>query len=137
MYYSSYSGGAHPNSWRLAVSFDLNNGQALQMTDLTDDADGMRAAVAESLLYQVKKSDAWTQIGEEGFFEDYQDTLQTWMDQCLIFEDSGITVAFSPYTIAPYAAGEQSFQVPYSLLKPYFNERGLRLLGLDQAENNN
>ena len=71
------------------------------------------------------------------FFEDYQDTLQTWMDQCLIFEDSGITVAFSPYTIAPYAAGEQSFQVPYSLLKPYFNERGLRLLGLDQAENNN
>lgn len=97
----------------------------------------MRAAVAESLLYQVKKSDAWTQIGEEGFFEDYQDTLQTWMDQCLIFEDSGITVAFSPYTIAPYADGEQSFQVPYSLLKPYFNERGLRLLGLDQAENNN
>ncbi len=137
MYYSSYSGGAHPNSWRLAVSSDLNNGQALQMTDLTDDADGMRAAVAESLLYQVKKSDAWAQIGEEGFFEDYQDTLQTWMDQCLIFEDSGITVAFSPYTIAPYAAGEQSFQVPYSLLKPYFNERGLRLLGLDQAENNN
>lgn len=59
------------------------------------------------------------------------------MDQCLIFEDSGITVAFSPYTIAPYTAGEQSFQVPYSLLKPYFNERGLRLLGLDQAENNN
>ena len=137
MYYSSYSGGAHPNSWRLAVSFDLNNGQALQMTDLTDDADGMRAAVAESLLYQVKRSDAWTQIGEEGFFEDYQDTLQTWMDQCLIFEDSGITVAISPNTIAPNAAGEQSFQVPYSLLKPYFNERGLRLLGLDQAENNN
>ena len=80
MYYSSYSGGAHPNSWRLAVSFDLNNGQALQMTDLTDDADGMRAAVAESLLYQVKRSDVWAQVGEEGFFEDYQDTLQTWMD---------------------------------------------------------
>lgn len=134
---TSYSGGAHPNSWRLAVSFDLNNGQALQMTDLTDNADGMRAAVTESLLYQVKKSDVWAQVGEEGFFEDYQDTLQTWMDQCLIFEDSGITVAFSPYTIAPYAAGEQSFQVPYSLLKPYLNERGLRLLGLDQAENNN
>ncbi|MFR0786947.1 MAG: hypothetical protein ACLSHM_01480 [Vescimonas sp.] len=54
MYYSSYSGGA-PQPWRLAVSFDLNNGQALQMTDLTDDADGMRAAVAESLLYQVKR----------------------------------------------------------------------------------
>ncbi|MFR0786946.1 MAG: RsiV family protein [Vescimonas sp.] len=30
----------------------------------------------------------------------------------------GITVAFSPYTIAPYAAGEQSFQVPYSLPSP-------------------
>ena len=137
MYYSSYSGGAHPNSWRLAVSFDLNNGQDLQMADLTDDVDGMRAAVAENLLYQVKKSDVWAQDGEEGFFEDYQDTIQTWMDQCLIFVDSGVTVAFSPYTIAPYAAGEQSFQVPYSLLKPYFNERALRLLGLDQAANNN
>ena len=26
MHYSSYSGGAHPNSWRVAVSFDLNTG---------------------------------------------------------------------------------------------------------------
>lgn len=137
MNYISYSGGAHPNSWRMSVSFDLNDGRYVKITDLTDDPEGMRDAVAENLMYQIKKSQVWAEVGEEGFFEDYPQSLQEWMDHCLVFGDSGITVVYNPYTLAPYAAGAQTFQVPYSLLKPYLNGRGLRLLGLDQVENQN
>lgn len=51
MHYSSYSGGAHPNSWRVAVSFDLNTGEAVKIMELAEDSEGLRAAVNENLLY--------------------------------------------------------------------------------------
>lgn len=131
MYYSSYSGGAHPNSWRVAVSFDLNTGEAVKIMELAEDSEGLRAAVKENLLYQIRESDIWTEYGAEAFFEDYEDTVGNWADQCLVFDDNGLTVVFNPYTIAPYATGELSYLIPYSLLQPYLNGRAMQLLGLN------
>ena len=130
MHYSSYSGGAHPNSWRVAVSFDLNTGEAVKLMDLAEDSEDLRAAVKENLLYQIRESDIWTEYGAEAFFEDYEDTVGNWADQCLVFDDNGLTVVFNPYTIAPYAVGELSYLIPYSLLQPYLNGRAMQLLGL-------
>ena len=81
MHYSSYSGGAHPNSWRVAVSFDLNTGEAVKIMDLAEDSEGLRAAVKENLLYQIRESDIWAEYGAEAFFEDYEDTVGNWADQ--------------------------------------------------------
>lgn len=131
MYYSSYSGGAHPNSWRVAVSFDLNTGEAVKIMELAEDSEGLRAAVNENLLYQIRESDIWMEYGAEAFFEDYEDTVGNWADQCLVFDDNGLTVVFNPYTIAPYATGELSYLIPYSLLQPYLNGRAMQLLGLN------
>lgn len=131
MHYSSYSGGAHPNSWRVAVSFDLNTGEAVKLMELAEDGEGLRAAVKENLLYQIRESDIWTEYGAEAFFEDYEDTVGNWADQCLVFDDNGLTVVFNPYTIAPYATGELSYLIPYSLLQPYLNGRAMQLLGLN------
>lgn len=131
MHYSSYSGGAHPNSWRVAVSFDLNTGEAVKIMELAEDSEGLRAAVKENLLYQIRESDIWTEYGAEAFFKDYEDTVGNWADQCLVFDDNGLTVVFNPYTIAPYATGELSYLIPYSLLQPYLNGRAMQLLGLN------
>ena len=131
MHYSSYSGGAHPNSWRVAVSFDLNTGEAVKIMELAEDSEGLRAAVKENLLYQIRESDIWMEYGAEAFFEDYEDTVGNWADQCLVFDDNGLTVVFNPYTIAPYATGELSYLIPYSLLQPYLNGRAMQLLGLN------
>ena len=131
MHYSSYSGGAHPNSWRVAVSFDLNTGEAVKIMDLAEDSEGLRAAVKENLLYQIRESDIWAEYGAEAFFEDYEDTVGNWADQCLVFDDNGLTVVFNPYTIAPYATGELSYLIPYSLMQPYLNGRAMQLLGLN------
>ena len=111
MHYSSYSGGAHPNSWRVAVSFDLNTGEAVKIMELAEDGESLRAAVKENLLYQIRESDIWAEYGAEAFFEDYEDTVGNWADQCLVFDDNGLTVVFNPYTIAPYDPG-QSRDVP-------------------------
>ena len=56
--------------------------------------------------------------------------MGNWADQCLVFGDSDLTVVFNPYTIAPYAVGELSYLIPYSLLGPYLNGRAVQLLGL-------
>lgn len=57
--------------------------------------------------------------------------MGNWADQCLVFGDNGLTVVFNPYTIAPYAVGELSYLIPYSLLQPYLNGRAMQLLGLN------
>lgn len=80
MHYTSYSGGAHPNSWRVAVSFDLNTGETVKIMDLAEDGESLRAAVKENLLYQIQKSDLWTEYGADSFFEDYEDTVGSWAD---------------------------------------------------------
>ena len=39
-------------------------------------------------------------------------------------------ITFSPYDIAPYAAGAQEFTLPYDWLAPHLSESGLALLEL-------
>ena len=40
-------------------------------------------------------------------------------------------IPYDTYDIAPYSAGEQTFFIPYDLVKPYLNDYGLHLLELD------
>lgn len=127
MHYTTYSGGAHPNAWREAVSFDLEKARTVTMPDLTDRLEELREMVTKNLLHQIKKSDVWEEVG---FFPDYENTVAEWMDKTLIFGDSGLTVVFATYDIASYAAGEQAFLVSYSALRPYLNDYALSLLGL-------
>lgn len=133
MEYSTYSGGAHPNSWREAVSFDLMTGRTVTVPDLTDDLDALTEAVTEKLLLAITQTDIWMENGADGFFPDYADTVAEWMDKPLIFGQEGMTVVFNAYDIASYAAGEQAFLLPYSFLQPYLNDYAVMLLGLDDS----
>ena len=45
-----------------------------------------------------------------------------------------MTVVFSPYELAPYAAGPQEFFLSYDWLKPHLGPHGLELLGLGTTE---
>ena len=38
---------------------------------------------------------------------------------------------FSPYELAPYAAGPQTFRFSYDWLAPYISEHGRTILGLE------
>lgn len=130
LYYTTYSGGAHPNAWREAVSFDAGAAHTVTIPDLTNDLEGLKTAVTDYLLRELPKTQVWQEQGEDGFFPDYAQTLAEWMDKPLIFGDDGITVVFNAYDIASYAAGEQAFLLPYSLLQPYMNDYAKTLLGL-------
>ena len=68
---------------------------------------------------------------KEFFWEDYQDTLANWSNYPVSFDEEGMTVGFSPYELACYAAGPQVFQIPYAELRDCLSEQGRALLGVD------
>ena len=45
-----------------------------------------------------------------------------------------MTVAFSPYELAAYAAGAQIYHLSYEELMPYLSPHGMELLGLSTGE---
>lgn len=132
-YYSDL-GGAHPNSVFLGWNFDLQTGRFLHPAALGEDSEKFQAAVTEEILRQADK---WA--GEQGFenlaaayWENYRDIAAQWPDYAVSFSDMGMTVTFSAYELAPYAAGAQTFVIGTDFLRPYLSEDGRLLLGLQQ-----
>ena len=132
---SSFTGGAHPNVWRSTANFDLRTGREIAMKDLTGDVDRLQQTVEQELLRQVETlralPDEESAEGKVHFFEDYAETLGNWMERSVAFCDEGMQVIFGVYDIAPYAAGEQVFTIPYEMLTPCLNRYGKTLLGLN------
>ena len=126
--YYSFTGGPHAYATREAVTFDLFTGQRLTIADLTGDWSGLQKAVGGEILSQV--AELVSQYGDGRFFEDYEKIVEDWIERSVFFDEDGITVVFSVYDIAPYAAGEQAFEISYDRLAPYLNDYGRTLLGI-------
>lgn len=130
--YMTYTGGAHPNTVLLACTFDLSTGTFLEVTTLAADVGDFLSAVTEEILRQANEPLADGTIPAEGYWEGYKDVAANWTSYAVSFDETGMTVSFSPYELASYAAGSQTFFLPYAVLRPYFNDHGLALLGLEK-----
>lgn len=132
--YYSYTGGAHPNTAQLSWNFDLTTGQFFTPAILAADGQEFLDAVRDEIIRQIGSS------SEEalalGYWEDYQDIAADWSSYAVSFDEDGMTVAFSPYEIACYAAGPQIFKLSYDFLKPYLSDHGLELLRLISSPEN-
>ncbi|MBQ9393126.1 MAG: DUF3298 domain-containing protein [Oscillospiraceae bacterium] len=121
----SYTGGAHASAWRSAVTFSLSTGKQVLLAELIDDEAALDEAVTQELLRQAEERVAEDQ---SVYYEDYPRTLAEWQEKTLVPGDDGLTVVFGVYDLAPYAAGEQTFLLPYELIEPYLNDTGRTLL---------
>ena len=122
-----YAGGAHPNTVLLGWNYDLEKGAFFYAGQLFKDTE----PVTEELLHMASERAAeWNMTPEEFFWEDYPDILNGWSDNAAVvtFDEFNMTVSFSPYDIASYAAGEQIFTIPLTWLKQYLNQYGQHLL---------
>ncbi len=131
---SSFSGGAHGITLTSAVSFDLRTGSQVTPANLTDDPEGLRQAVKEELVRQAlqrqaPKDDEYA-AGKVAFFDDWEETMDAWMERTVAFGDEGMQVIFGVYDIAPFVYGDQVFTIPYELLAPELNAAGRDLLGV-------
>lgn len=132
--YYSYTGGAHPNSVFLGWNFDLQTGRFLHPAALGEDSEEFQAAVTEEIIRQAdaRAAENGFESPTEMYWEDYQSIAAQWPDYAVTFSDKGMTVVFSAYGMASYAAGEQTFVLDWDFLEPYLSEDGRLLLNISK-----
>ena len=132
--YYSNTGGAHPNTCLLAWNFDLETGTFFGSDQLAGNGE-FRKTVSEELIRQARETAETAEMEPEMYFwQDYADIIEDWHNYAVSFDETGMTVAFSPYELACYAAGPQVFHVTYDYLLPHLGEQGQTILGLETAE---
>lgn len=132
--YSTYTGGAHPNHILMSWNFDLEAGEFFE-PEILDEGGDLREYVQLVLLSQ--SMDLAAENGASSttglYWEDYEDILADWPSYAVSFDEEGMTVGFSPYELACYAAGPQVFRLTYDQLRPHLGQHGKALLGLEEA----
>lgn len=125
--FDSYSGGAHPNTMLFGWNFDLESGKFFSPEQLFEDVE---AVTRELVRLAGDRAAEYDLPPEEFFWRDYADVLAVWSDSnvAVTFDEDNMTVSYPPYELASYAAGEQIFTVPLSLLEPWLNSYGRNLL---------
>lgn len=122
-----FGGGAHPNRVYRGWNFDLRSGSFLSPDQLFSDT----ASVTAELLRQAEnRAEDAGMTPEEFFWPDYKELLADWDAAAVTFDGRYMTVSWSPYDLAAYAAGEQVFSVSLDWLAPYLNSYGRDLLGV-------
>ena len=129
--YYSYTGGAHPNHTELGWTFDLDTGSFISPASLALDGQSFQEAVTAEIIRQAKiVAQSYQMELAEYFLENYESVVADWPSYAVSFNEDGMTVSFSPYELACYAAGSQMFTIGYDFLLPYLSDEGLTLLGL-------
>lgn len=132
--YRTYTGGAHPNSILMSWNFDLETGEFLE-PEVLDEGGDLREYVHQALLEEARQKAAGAGMAAEEFFwEDYEDILADWSSYAVSFDGEGMTVGFSPYELAAYAAGPQVFHLSYERLLPHLGPHSRLLLGLEAED---
>lgn len=133
--YYSNTGGAHPNTVLLAWNFDLTTGQFFAPELLASDGQAFSQAVLDVLLEQSRETAASYDLAPEEFFwANYAEILSGWSSYAVSFDETGMTVGFSPYELASYAAGAQVYHLDYDQIAGYLSGHGLTVLGLSAGE---
>ena len=129
--YYTYTGGAHPNSILMSWNFDLGSGTFFE-PDILEEDGRLQETVAGELVRQAEaKALEDGRAPEEFFWTDYADILADWSSYAVSFDEAGMTVGFSPYELACYAAGPQVFHLSYGDLAPHLGQHGRELLGVE------
>lgn len=106
-----FTGGAHPNSHRIILNYDLQKGALLSLKDIVLDFEQF-SAVAEDIFRQEKGIDPAISLQKAGYLvDDFKVSSQ------FALTKTGLLLFYNTYEIAPYAAGVTEFEIPYPLLK--------------------
>ena len=135
--YYSYLGGAHPNTVYFSWNFDLDSGIFLAIPELAEDPQAFTLAVADMIevqaveRFQSDPNYAGLSLSDI-YWENYREVMEKWAsDYAVSFDAEGMTIIFSAYELASYAAGPQEFHFSYEQLASYWSESGRTVLGLN------
>lgn len=117
----SYLGGAHGNYYSSGETFDAKTGEVLKLSDVVSD----KNAVCELVKKQLED-----QAEEDMLFEGYEEILSDLFENAdedtssleWALTTEGLEFRFSPYAIAPYAAGTLKTMIPYKENEALFED---------------
>ncbi len=113
---STYEGGAHPNTGYISFIYD-ETGNRLELADLfRSDANYL-----DRLSTLSRKELSAREFAEAGMIDaGTEPTVENF--SVFIIENTGLTLVFSPYQVAPYAAGEQLVTIPWNQFSDLLNQ---------------
>lgn len=108
-----YDGAPHPGHQSLSVTYDLTTGSVLAFSDVLD------AEFSAEQLYRLAAEALEGQ--KDSLYPDFADALEASLADTAHIEnwyltEHGLCLYFSPYEIAPYAAGTVFAEIPYEKL---------------------
>ena len=112
-----YSGGAHPNYGYGGYNFDTATGKELVITDVMTDISSLSVILSEKINSKDEFAD--------GFFGSLEETLSEYTAEQFNWTIGyqGVTFYFSPYEIAPFAAGLITATVYFDEYPELFNKK--------------
>ncbi len=108
-----YTGGAHGSNTFLGVNFDVNTGKIITLDDLGNISSEAKAYILNQLSNSPDYAATLFPEYEQTISDDFDDKYD---DFSFILDVRGVKYVFQEYDIAPYAAGQVDFTVPYSEL---------------------
>ncbi|TAE60252.1 MAG: DUF3298 domain-containing protein [Bacteroidetes bacterium] len=106
---STYSGGAHPNSFVSYACFNATSGQQLTLTDLVSDPEKLKA-LAEKKFREMNQLSSDANLDNEGFF--FEGGIFS-LNNNFALTPEGLSFYYNPYEIAPYAMGPTVLTLTY------------------------
>lgn len=115
---SSFTGGAHPNSYLQYYNFELSSGRILKPSDIFKEGfESKLNEIIEKKFREKNKLAAGESLTEGGLFEN----KINFNDNFAVIKD-GILFYYNNYEIAPYAAGPTEIMMTYAELGDIINE---------------
>lgn len=108
----SYTGGAHPNSFRILVNFDAKNGKVIKLEDVVTDVEKLKV-ILEAKFREHHDLSKDANLNEEGFFWDSQFSFPA----NFAVQEDGLLFYYNPYEVAAYVVGSTEVLVPFKAMK--------------------
>ena len=106
-----YFGAAHPTTSYQTTHVNLATGELYQLEDLFKDKSNWQEIVQKEIQKQAQ------QTPYKEILLVAPETIQVNGEQNFYVDETSLSVLYEPYEIGPYAAGEISFQIPYTVLE--------------------
>lgn len=111
-------GAAHPGLNSITLNYDLAQGKELALSDLFLPNSDYLGAISKYCVAELSKQSFF----DTPFAEGAKPTPENYRNWNIT--PDGLMITFDEYQVAPYAAGPQNVNIPYSELKSLINPQG-------------
>ncbi len=115
LYYDRYefTGGAHGVTTRTGNTWDMDRGVLLRLEDLFKPGYDYRRIIIRTIERETRRRQ---ETGQVKYLDNLNENIaKNYDDGNYYLSDAGIVIFYPLYTIAPYAAGIQTFTIPWVL----------------------